>query len=417
MAASTGRKMSCPVALRRRQDARDQAAAARRTSGCDDRPSAIGHAPVPRPTTTPQSRSSCHGSAFEVAEAEWRSTTRSAITVTRGCRSGPCRAAANGAASPTAQVDRDREESGPRLQPNSSLERHDQDPGVERNPAHHEHEQGDRRHGPAVVHAPRRQDPGGERTAPWWSRRRCYQKRVYTLVSCLSSRPRSSRIRATARMAARSFADARLRPRARAGRDPNEPVLDPRPAPRGGPALGIAPGGPPGHLPQRRSPATCARSSAAASSRSRLGPTGGCGWPSSPVPEPACRNEARPLWKQVQRDVRSQLGTDRVARLDGPAAGGDGPRNLLTAQPVGCRSTEPISQPAPLGLARPRWLGRPRCGAGRGSDRDHVHRGDAGRGTIVFVGPPTPASGLRFGASETTSVATALSAQSEPSRL
>jgi DNA-binding MarR family transcriptional regulator len=26
-------------------------------------------------------------------------------------------------------------------------------------------------------------------------------------------------------------------------------------------------------------------------------------------------DEVRPLWKQVQRDVRSQLGTDRVARL------------------------------------------------------------------------------------------------------
>jgi hypothetical protein len=43
--------------------------------------------------------------------------------------------------------------------------------------------------------------------------------------------------------------------------------------------------------------------------------------------------------------------------------------------------------------------------------------GDAGRGTIVFVGPPALASGFRFGASETTSLATALSAQSDPSRL
>ena len=63
--ASSGRKTSCPVARAGRQHADDQAAPLRRTSASPRSHPAPGRScPVPRPTTMPHSRMSCHTSVI-----------------------------------------------------------------------------------------------------------------------------------------------------------------------------------------------------------------------------------------------------------------------------------------------------------------------------------------------------------------
>jgi hypothetical protein len=135
-AATTGRNTSCPVALpavrmpvtrpRRRTNQRCATVAAN-TSAIE---------PVPSPTSTPQSSTSCQLAWTKTVSPEPTAISSSAHVVTRRMPNRSIRAAANGAVSPNStRFTPTASDSVPRLQPNSSCSGTMSTPGAARNPA------------------------------------------------------------------------------------------------------------------------------------------------------------------------------------------------------------------------------------------------------------------------------------------
>ena len=92
--------------------------------------------PEPIPTTTPQSRNSCHGSVIHIVPKAPRAMATSAHIVTRRRPKRACSAAANGPTSPNSStLMLTAVPTVARSQPNSSRSGSTRMPGAERKPA------------------------------------------------------------------------------------------------------------------------------------------------------------------------------------------------------------------------------------------------------------------------------------------
>ncbi len=128
--AATGRKMSWPVAVlaASRPTTRPRRAVNQRLATMAPRTSAVR--PVPAPSSTPQSRNSCHSCVTRVASASDTAMKTEAVTMTRRRPKRVMNIAANGPIRPkstkrTANTD----ESCSVLQPNSLLSGGNMAPG------------------------------------------------------------------------------------------------------------------------------------------------------------------------------------------------------------------------------------------------------------------------------------------------